>query len=55
MTKLLEHLKEDWAMYTNEEEKRILNSYAHTGQFVIYGYVGMNNSLISLILIDLYI
>ncbi|KAK0072061.1 hypothetical protein PV326_000499, partial [Microctonus aethiopoides] len=39
MTKLLEHLKEDWAMYTSEEEKRILNSHAHTGQFVIYGYV----------------
>ncbi|KAK0182188.1 hypothetical protein PV327_000350 [Microctonus hyperodae] len=37
--KLLERLKEDWSIYTNEKEKRILDDYAHTGQLVVYGYI----------------
>lgn len=40
MTKLLNRLKEDWDIYTSEEEKGILSEYAHIGQLVIYGYMG---------------
>ncbi|KAK0071863.1 hypothetical protein PV326_000726 [Microctonus aethiopoides] len=37
--KLLDRLKEDWAIFTNEEDKHILNEYASTGQLIIYGYI----------------
>lgn len=40
ITKLLERLKEDWTIFTNEKEKRILNEYAYIGQLVVYGYIG---------------
>ncbi|KAK0164124.1 hypothetical protein PV328_002785 [Microctonus aethiopoides] len=39
ITKLLDRLKEDWTIFTNEKEKRILNEYAYVGQLVIYGYI----------------
>lgn len=41
--KLLDRLKEDWAIFTNEEDKHILNEYASTGQLIIYGYIGGAN------------
>ncbi|KAK0182760.1 hypothetical protein PV327_000861 [Microctonus hyperodae] len=38
MKKLLNCLEEDSSIYTSKDEIRILNEYAHVGQFLIYGY-----------------
>ncbi|KAK0086050.1 hypothetical protein PV325_003987 [Microctonus aethiopoides] len=38
MKKLLNRLEEDWIIYTDKDEIRILNEYAHVGQFLTYGY-----------------
>nr|AGG17937.1 olfactory receptor 4 [Microplitis mediator] len=37
---LLESIKQDWKIYTNKEEKKILEYYANLGKILSLGYVG---------------
>ncbi|KAK0076435.1 hypothetical protein PV325_005369, partial [Microctonus aethiopoides] len=39
MIKLLNRIKENCLIFTNEKEKSILNEYSHIGQFITYGYI----------------
>ncbi|KAK0164125.1 hypothetical protein PV328_002786 [Microctonus aethiopoides] len=52
ITKLLERLKEDWTIFTNEKEKRILNEYAYIGQLVVYGYIAVVYATLTMFLTE---